>query len=105
MKKDLKQEVRLAEHRNTIDNIDAAIIHMLAERFRCTEEVGFLKAQYGYLPQDKTRETAQTTRLRDLALSAGLDPELAEAYLRFVVAHSVSRHEAIANLVAHVVKR
>ncbi|MET3524621.1 chorismate mutase [Mesorhizobium abyssinicae] len=99
MNKDLKHEARLTEHRDTIDNIDAAIIHMLAERFRCTDEVGFLKAQSGYPPQDRAREAAQVERLRGLALRAGLDPDLAEAYLRFVVAHSVNRNEAIANLV------
>ena len=30
----------LIELRASIDNIDAALIHMLAERFRCTKEVG-----------------------------------------------------------------
>jgi chorismate mutase len=33
--------------RDSIDNIDAAIVHMLAERFRCTRGVGKLKAQHG----------------------------------------------------------
>ena len=30
----------LAGYRASIDNIDAALIHMLAERFRCTKAVG-----------------------------------------------------------------
>ena len=30
----------LAEARATIDNIDAALVHILAERFRCTQRVG-----------------------------------------------------------------
>ena len=34
----------LAEARRTIDNIDAALIHILAERFRCTQRVGHIKA-------------------------------------------------------------
>lgn len=32
----------LRDLRDSIDNIDAAIIHMLAERFRCTQRVGVL---------------------------------------------------------------
>ena len=36
----------LAEARATIDNIDAALVHILAERFRCTQRVGHIKAEY-----------------------------------------------------------
>ncbi len=32
----------LAEARATIDNIDAALVHILAERFRCTQRVGHM---------------------------------------------------------------
>ena len=35
----------LAEARATIDNIDAALVHILAERFRCTQRVGHIKAR------------------------------------------------------------
>ncbi len=35
----------LAVYRKSIDNIDAAIIHMLAERFRITQAVGEYKAK------------------------------------------------------------
>jgi hypothetical protein len=37
----------LRDLRESIDNIDAAIVHMLAERFRCTRAIGELKAQRG----------------------------------------------------------
>jgi len=36
--------------RDSIDNIDAALIHMLAERFKFTQQVGALKAAAS-LPQ------------------------------------------------------
>ena len=32
--------------RTSIDNIDAALVYMLAERFRCTQKVGALKAEH-----------------------------------------------------------
>ena len=37
----------LAGYRKSIDNIDAALIHMLAERFRITQAVGEYKAEAG----------------------------------------------------------
>ena len=65
MAEDVKQ--KLASYRQSIDNIDAALVHMLAERFRCTKEVGLLKAQYDLPPADPAREEYQIERLRRLA--------------------------------------
>ena len=36
----------LLEMRHSIDNIDAALIHLLAERFKQTRKVGELKARF-----------------------------------------------------------
>jgi chorismate mutase len=46
----------LASFRKSIDNIDAALIHMLAERFRITKEVGAHKARNGKAQADPGRE-------------------------------------------------
>ncbi|WP_268236423.1 chorismate mutase [Marmoricola endophyticus] len=82
--------------RQSIDNMDAALIHLLAERFRITQRVGELKAEHGLPPADPEREAAQIARLRSLAEDARLDPEFAEKFLTFVVAEVVRHHEAIA---------
>jgi chorismate mutase len=82
--------------RASIDNIDAALIHLLAERFKCTQQVGELKAREGMPPADPEREDAQIARLRDLADQAGLDPTFAEKFLNFVIAEVIHHHEAIA---------
>ncbi len=82
--------------RASIDNIDAALIHMLAERFKCTQEVGRLKARLGLPPSDPGREAEQVKRLRALAEGAKLDPEFAEKFLAFVVREVIQHHEAIA---------
>lgn len=86
----------LAGYRASIDNIDAALIHMLAERFRCTKAVGVLKAEHGLPPADPTREQQQITRLRQLAKDAHLDPDFAEKFLNFVVREVIRHHEQIA---------
>lgn len=86
----------LAEYRASIDNIDAALIHMLAERFRCTKAVGRLKATHGLPPADPSREAEQIARLRRLADEAHLDPDFAEKFLNFVVREVIRHHEQIA---------
>jgi chorismate mutase len=86
----------LAGYRASIDNIDAALIHMLAERFRCTQAVGVLKATHGLPPADPAREAEQIERLRRLAKEANLDPDFAEKFLNFVIREVIRHHEQIA---------
>jgi chorismate mutase len=85
----------LMEIRDSIDSIDAAIIHMLAERFRCTREVGLLKAEHHLPPADPAREAQQIVRLRQLASAAKLDPDFAEKFHAFVVSEVIRHHEAV----------
>ena len=86
----------LARLRSSIDNIDAALVHLLAERFKCTQAVGELKAAAGLPPADPAREEEQVARLRDLADASGLDPQFAEAFLNFIIAEVIHHHENIA---------
>ncbi len=90
---DVPQE--LAELRHSIDNIDAAVLHLLAERFKCTRKVGALKARLGLPPADPVREAQQVARLRSLAVTADLDPEFAEKFLGFLVREVIRHHETI----------
>jgi monofunctional chorismate mutase len=89
-------QFQLAEYRVSIDNIDAALVHMLAERFRCTKAVGVLKAAHGLPPADPAREAEQIARLRQLAKDAHLDPDFAEKFLNFVITEVIRHHEQIA---------
>lgn len=83
----------LAGYRKSIDNIDAAIIHMLAERFRITQAVGRHKAREGLPPADPEREERQIARLRQIATDAELDPEFGEKFLRFIIKEVIRHHE------------
>lgn len=85
----------LAELRHSIDNIDAAVLHLLAERFKCTRKVGQLKARLTLPPADPVREAQQIARLRSLAVNAELDPEFAEKFLGFLVKEVIRHHEII----------
>ena len=87
---------QLQSLRETIDNLDAALIHILAERFKCTQRVGVLKAEHKAPPADPSREARQVARLRALAEGARLDPVFAEKLLNFIIAEVIRHHEAIA---------
>jgi chorismate mutase len=67
-------EDQLGRYRQSIDNIDAALVFMLAERFKITQAVGELKA---------------------LARDANLDPEFSEKFLRFVIEEVIRHHERL----------
>ena len=86
-------DASLASYRESIDNIDAALVFMLAERFKITQKVGAYKAQHNLPPADPARESQQIARLRELARSANLDPEFSEKFLRFII-DEVIRHHA-----------
>jgi chorismate mutase len=82
--------------RSSIDNIDATLVFLLAERFKATQKVGFLKAAHKLPAGDPGRETAQIARLRRLAEEAHLDPAFAEKFLNFIIGEVIRHHEAIA---------
>jgi chorismate mutase len=86
----------LQSYRDSIDNIDAALIFMLAERFKITKAVGQHKATHGLPAADPGREAAQVARLRALAESARLDPEFSEKFLRFIIDEVIRHHESAA---------
>ena len=85
----------LEGYRKSIDNIDAALIHMLAERFKVTQAVGRYKATAGLPPADPGREDRQIARLRQLATDADLDPEFSEKFLRFIIDEVIRHHERL----------
>ncbi len=92
MTQETPSDPALAGFRKSIDNIDAALIHMLAERFRITQAVGEHKAKIGLPASDPGREQFQIQKLRALAEEADLDPEFSEKFIRFVIDEVIRHH-------------
>ena len=87
--------LHLIEYRNSIDNLDAALIFLLSERFKITQKIGLLKAKNSLPAADKSREAKQLVRLRKLAQEAALDPVFTEKLFNFIVAEVVQNHEKL----------
>lgn len=98
MTEGLNQDEALAQlkrYRKSIDNLDAALIHLIAERFRLTRQVGELKATHDLPPGDPGREAAMIEHLRELAGNAELDPDFAEALIRFIIQEVIQHHKQL----------
>ena len=88
-----RAEAILADHRASIDRLDAILIYTLAERFKHTQAVGKLKAEHDLPPADKSREAKQIARLEHLAKDADLDPEFARKFLEFIIEEVIQHHK------------
>ena len=85
----------LAEYRASIDNIDASLIYLMAERFKITEKVGKYKNEQGLPAASVDREQVQFHRMQKLAADAGVDQEFMGKFLRFIIDEVIRRHERI----------
>ena len=86
----------LQRYRDSIDNLDAALVYILAERFRLTDRIGWLKRDHSFPAGDPRREEQQINRLRSIAQSADLDPELVTTLFPVIMAEVRRRHREIA---------
>jgi len=85
----------LAEHRDSIDRLDAILVYTLAERFKQTQAVGRLKAEHALPPSDPAREERQIARLEQLSQDADLNPEFAKKFLTFIISEVIRHHEKL----------
>lgn len=87
---------QLAAYRRSIDEVDAELVRLLAERFRITHEIGVFKAANGLAPVDLVRQREQIDGLRLLSTEAGLDPDFCERFVHFVMDEVIRNHRRIA---------
>ena len=79
--------------RSRIDELDEALIDLLARRFEVSRRIGEIKRASALAARDEDREAQQRARMRALAARAGLSPELAEAVLQLIVDRVVEEHQ------------
>ena len=72
--------------RQAIDQIDAELVRLLARRAGVVEHVTRYKEGRGLAVTDPGREARMLARITDLAEAEGLDPRIARAVLRTVIA-------------------
>jgi chorismate mutase len=78
--------------RAEVDNVDAKIVDLLANRFRITSQIGKLKAVHALDAVDLAREAEQETRFRELAQRNGLNADLVVRVFRSIIDEVVSSH-------------
>ena len=88
-----RAQALLADLRQSIDNLDAVLVHTLAERFRCTQTVGKLKATHDLPPADPAREARQIERLERMCAESGLDADFAKKFQRFIIDEVIRHHQ------------
>lgn len=81
----------------SIDNLDAALVCIWAESFRCTQAVGILKTRYGLPVIDSAREQSKMIRVQQLAFDSYLDPDFTEKFLKTVIKEGIRHHEEVAD--------
>jgi chorismate mutase/prephenate dehydratase len=82
--------MRLDRLRNEIDDIDARLVKLLAERLKLSTEVGAEKARASRPITDLTREASVMANIRRLASGEGVDAETVENIYRRIIAASKS---------------
>lgn len=85
----------LQQLRGSLDNIDMALVCLLAERFKLTQDVGMYKKKHQLPPIDKQREEAQFERITQKAQEVGLDPEFARKILQVTIDEVVKSHKRL----------
>jgi chorismate mutase len=84
--------VQLKIYRDSIDNFDKALLHILAERFKVTGKVGILKRDSKLPPADLEREQNQIQHLRGLAESLSLNPDFIEKIYWLIIEEVTQNH-------------
>lgn len=85
----------LQQLRDSLDNIDTAIVCLFAERFKVTHDVGLYKKEHSLPPIDKQRENEQFERITKKSQEAGLDAAFACKILRTTIDEVVRNHKSI----------
>jgi chorismate mutase/prephenate dehydrogenase len=90
----------LDELRQRLNEIDANLIELIAERQEKSREIARVKRATGHATRDFKREREVIVAARDAARARGLPPQLAENLMRLLIRSSLTTQEH-ASVVAH----
>lgn len=80
----------LDDLRRSVDDVDARLVKLLAERLKLSAEIGAEKMQNARPVTDTTRESAVMEHIRQLASREGIDAAAVESVYRRIIAASKS---------------
>lgn len=86
---------RLADLRKEIDDIDAALVDLLARRFAVVDRVIAVKAREGLPALLPERVEEVVARVRTLAGAAGIPADAAESVWRALINQTIAYEEAV----------
>jgi len=75
----------LEELRNEIDEVDTAMVELIAQRVRIAEQIGIEKKQLGELIEDKQRENLIFSKVRKAALAMEIDSDNVESIYKSII--------------------
>ena len=78
----------LEDLRNSVDDVDARLVRLLAERLKLSGEIGAEKLRLGKSIIDTSREAAVMQRIRRLAAEEGIDSAAVENVYRRIITAS-----------------
>jgi chorismate mutase len=81
--------------RDSIDNIDAALIHLLAERFKCTQAVGEFKATHNFPPPIRRARQPRSRGCANWPRTPSWIRTSRRKFLNFIVKEVIRHHEAM----------
>ncbi|MEW6744842.1 MAG: chorismate mutase [Planctomycetota bacterium] len=97
--------VRLAAYRRELDELDAALVQILARRFRVIARIGHLKARAGLPIRDPDREKEMLLSLARQGVEEGIAPALVRRVFTAILLHSRRRQRAIRRRHARALQR
>jgi chorismate mutase len=84
------EDLRLEELRSRVRRLDEAIVALIAERTYQCLRIGKHKLRNGLLVRSPRVEARVISNAREVAVTCGLEPDVAESILRILIGHSVA---------------
>ncbi|MDN5248544.1 chorismate mutase [Bartonella sp. TP] len=86
---------KLLDLRESINDLDAALIHILAQRFRIIRDIAILKRQEGRPVLDEARQKTHIASLQQTGADRKLDKDFINELFSLIMKRSVKEQEEL----------